>query len=59
MFLSWEENKIVVDAPESTGHVSECIAQDEGGIRLVLGECVEKLTFLISSDHSQLEYGLL
>ena len=50
MFLSWEEKQLVVDAQESTGHVSECIARDEGGIRLALGECVEKSISLLQAN---------
>ncbi|MFT4797754.1 MAG: hypothetical protein ACJAYE_000945 [Candidatus Azotimanducaceae bacterium] len=50
MFLSWEENKLIVDAQEKTGHISECVAQNEGGIRLALGECVEKSISLLQTN---------
>lgn len=50
MFLSWEENKLVIDDQKSTGHMSECIAQDEGGIKLALGECVEKSISLLQAN---------
>jgi hypothetical protein len=52
MFLSWEENEIVTDAQDRTGHISECIVQDEGGIRLALGECVEKSVSLLQANIS-------
>ncbi|MFT7245652.1 MAG: hypothetical protein ACI82A_003023 [Candidatus Azotimanducaceae bacterium] len=48
--MNWEESKIVADAQESTGHMSECIAQDEGSVRLALGECVEKSISLLQAN---------
>lgn len=50
MFLSWEQKQLVAESQESTGHVSDCVAQDEGGIRMALGECIEKSISLLQTN---------
>ena len=50
MFLSWEEINLAANAQESTGHISACLAQDEGSVRSALGECVEKSISLLQDN---------